>query len=515
MSVRPADVPVHPAELLHTLLERARSDAPEAGAVRDGNGGWTYAELAGWSRAVRCWLDGHGVGHGDRVLVALPSARPTVALLFGVCARGAVFVPVNPAMTAFQLRFVLADAEPAVVIVTAGALAWVRELTGAPVYDLKSVWAEVAALRGRNEEPRPVPVRGTDPALLIYTSGSTAMPKAVVCPHAQVSFATRSLGEVLGYRADDVVFCRFALSWDYGIYKVLLCALARAQLVLAGEDSALTLVRRMRECGATVLPIVPSLGAMVATLARRDPAGAPRLRLITNTGAALPAPVLAQLRAAFPAARVVRMFGQTECKRITVMPPELADERPGSVGVALPGTRVRVVDEHGRPLPAGRTGEIVVTGPHVMAGYWRLPELTARTFRRDPATGVVSLHTGDFGRLDEDGFLYFEGRRDDMFKRRGSRMSVLEIEAAALDLPGVRAAAVLPPTDRRDLAIWVATELPADQVLLGLAARLEPAKVPAICRVLGQLPLSVNGKPDLAALAAMLETVVRVAEPVG
>jgi acyl-coenzyme A synthetase/AMP-(fatty) acid ligase len=408
-------------------------------------------------------------------------------------------------MKDFHLSSVLDNAEPALVITEGAAAAHLRTLTPVPVHDLASCWPEVEALVGQAPAAASVAVRPQDVAVLIYTSGSTAAPKAVVCPHAQVTFASRAINAVLRYRADDVVFCRFPLSWDYGLYKVLLCCLGRSELVLAGEESDLRLLRRMRETGATVVPIVPSLAAMIATLAQRDGEPAPPVRMFTNTGAALPAATINALRAAFPGVRVVRQFGQTECKRISIMPPELDQARPNAVGRPLPGTALLILDAHGRPLPPGEIGEIVVAGPHVMPGYWRAPELSARTFRRDPRTGELRLHTGDYGAVDDDGFLYFEGRRDDMFKRKGIRMSTIEIEAAALDIPGVGAAAVLPPSADRDLAIFVTGELAPHAVLKELARRLEPAKVPSVCRVVADLPLTLHGKNARRALTELLD----------
>jgi acyl-CoA synthetase (AMP-forming)/AMP-acid ligase II len=156
-------------------------------------------------------------------------------------------------------------------------------------------------------------------------------------------------------------------------------------------------------------------------------------------------------------------------------------------------------------VPAGEVGEIVAVGPHVMPGYWRNEETTAQAFRTDPDTGQRRLHTGDYGRLDPDGYLYFEGRRDDMFKRKGFRMSTLEIEAAAMDVPGIRAAAALPPSDRHDLALFVEADLTPGTVRKELARRLEPAKVPAICRVLTEFPLTQHGKNARQELALLLE----------
>lgn len=495
--------------LVHSLLDAAAAEVPDSAAVSDASGRWTYGTLAEFSRAVEAWLADQGVGRDDRVVVQLPSTRELVAMFYGVSRRGAVFVPLNPAMKPFHLRAVIDNAQPRLVIGAEAEVAQIREITAFPVRGFDSVWSAVESWRGcgwreRSGRAQPAEVSPADIAVLVYTSGSTATPKGVIGPHAQVVFAARAIHAVLQYRPDDVVFCRFPLSWDYGLYKVLLCCLGRSELVLAGGESDLVLLRRMHEVGATVVPLVPSLATMIATLAEREPDAVAPVRMFTNTGAALPPAAISKLRAAFPGARVVRQFGQTECKRISIMPPDQDHERPDSVGLPLPGTGVLILDADGRELPPGETGEIVVIGPHVMPGYWRAPELTARTFHRDPQTGVLRLRTGDYGHLDSDGYLYFAGRRDDMFKRKGIRMSTLEIEAAAMDIPGVRAAGAIPPAEDRDLALCVETDLPAHAVLRELARRLEPAKVPAVCHVVAEFPLTAHGKNATAELTRLM-----------
>ncbi len=491
--------------LVHSLLDEAVAEAPDSSAVRDAGGKWTYGELSDYSRAVDVWLRSQGIGRGDRVVAQLPTTRELVALFFGVSRRGAVFVPLNPAMKMFHLRPVIKNAEPRLIVVTSAAARATQRATGRPVHSFDSFWRDVERLRGNGARAEAEAVSPDDIAVLVYTSGSTAAPKGVIGPHAQVTFAARAIIAELGYRHDDVVFCRFPMSWDYGLYKVLLCCLGRSELVLADGESDLVLLARMREVGATVVPIVPSLATMIVTLAERDSALPPPVRMFTNTGAALPQATITRLRKACPGARVVRQFGQTECKRIAIMPPDQDLERPDSVGRPLPGTTVLIVDEKGGELPPGEVGEILVTGPHVMPGYWRAPELTARTFRRDERTGAPRLHTGDYGRLDADGYLYFNGRRDDMFKRKGIRMSTLEIEAAALDIPGVRAVGAIPPTEGSDLAVCVETDLASHTVLRELAQRLEPAKVPATCHVVAKLPLTAHGKNATRELALLLE----------
>jgi acyl-CoA synthetase (AMP-forming)/AMP-acid ligase II len=476
--------------LVHGLLDEAAEQAADSIAVRDRAGAWTYTETAAWSEAVAAVLARRGVRRGERVVVQLPTNRALVALFFGTTRAGAVFVPVNPAMKAFHFDSVVANAEPVLVVTQA---------------ELDPLWSEVERAYERGERAEQVTVEPDDVAVLIYTSGSTAAPKGVIGPHREVTFAAGAIQAVLGYRADDVVFCRFPMSWDYGLYKVLLATLGRSEIVLADAESDLLLLRRMREVGATVVPIVPSLAAMIVTLADRETGAPAPVRMFTNTGAALPDVTSASLRAAFPGARVVRQFGQTECKRITIMPPDEDRARPGSSGLPLPGTSVHILAADGTELPAGEVGEIVADGPHVMPGYWRAPELSTRTFRRDEATGRLRLHTGDYGRLDADGYLYFEGRRDDMFKRKGIRMSTLEIEAAAMDIPGVRAAAAIPPNETRDLAICVESDLPPTTVLKELAKRLEPQKVPSLCHVVDELPLTAHGKNATRELALLVE----------
>ncbi|GDY49978.1 hypothetical protein SVIO_006010 [Streptomyces violaceusniger] len=230
------------------------------------------------------------------------------------------------------------------------------------MYDAGVVRDEVERLSAEGVRVPPSDTRPDDLAVLVYTSGSTAVPKAVMCPHAQIVFATRAIQEVLGYRPDDVVFCRFPISWDYGLYKVLLACAGRSEIVLAGEESDLTLLRRMRETGTTIVPIVPSFASIIVTMAGRDREPPPPVRLFTNTGAALPPATIEALRAAFPGARVVRQFGQTECKRISIMPPEEDRERPDSVGLPCRGRRWRSSARTASPSRPGRPARSLRAG---------------------------------------------------------------------------------------------------------------------------------------------------------
>ncbi|MFG2598697.1 class I adenylate-forming enzyme family protein [Streptomyces sp. NPDC048462] len=485
-----------------TFLGRAVAAACDAPAVRDRRGVWSYAELDRAARGFEQRLGELGIGPGDRVLTRIGSVKEFLALLYGTWRHGATLVPVSPAMKAYHLSPVLADSRPSLIVVgaaervAADGVTWPQD-TPVLVFDEIDFTPSGPA----DGPARPVPADRL--ALLIYTSGSTAAPKAVACPHAPIAFAARAITARLGYRSDDVVLTAVPLSFDYGLYQALLCALAGAELLLSDADEHARLLGYARDNGATVVPLVPSLGELLVRLATRDTRPT-KVRLFTNTGAALNAPLIAALRERFPGARVAAMFGTTECKRITILEPDGDIGRPGSVGPALPGTQVLILDEDGRPLPPLETGEIAVRGPHLMAGYWRAPQPTALRFRTG-ADGTTTLHTGDYGRLDKDGHLYFQGRRDDLFKRRGLRMSAIEIEAAALDVEGVREASLLVPETDRDMVLFVVGELTAQEAVDRLAERLEPAKVPEICHVLPALPLTPNGKTDRKRLMAYLK----------
>lgn len=481
-------------------LDRAADERPEAPALRDARGGWTYARLRDTSRAAARWLRAEGVADGDRVVVRATSDRHVVALMYACFRIGALFVPVSPTMRGYQLEHVLADSEPTLLITDVeDHLQTASTVRGRTLRDAVSgIDACVRDSEDTTLDSERAP-QGTDVAMLLYTSGSTAQPKAVVCPQSSVAFAVSAVSACLRYEPDDVVYSRLPLSFDYGLYQTFLAAAAQCELVLADDSQDPRLLRHLSDSGATVVPLVPSLATMLLTLARRDSTPS-RVRLFTNTGEHLPQATADQLRKWFPGAAVQMMFGTTECKRISILEPNAYLSRPGSVGRPLPGTGIVIVDDEGRALPAGEVGEITVRGPHLMSGYWRSPELTARTYRVAPDTGDRVLHTGDMGRLDAEGHLYFTGRKDDLFKRRGVRTSVLEIEAAAQTLPSVRAAALLPPAEDRDAVLFVVGDTTDRQALSDLARLLDPAKVPSVCRVVEALPVNANGKVDRAAL---------------
>jgi acyl-CoA synthetase (AMP-forming)/AMP-acid ligase II/acyl carrier protein len=475
--------------LVHDLLDSAAADAGHRTAIRSRERELTYDALQRRSIEVAARLVEAGVGEGDRVLVATGNTVATVEYLYALSRVRAVFVPVDPEAPAPAVEHIAADvgasaiARPEGVDRPGGSAGSPRSSAGSP--------------------------SAADPALIFYTSGSTGRPKGIVCPHRSVLHAVDAISSRIAFVADDVFGCVLPLTFDYGLYQVLLATGARATLALgSAADAGPQLVAFLDTYAVTGLPLVPSLAdTLVRLVARRSAERRPRLRWITNTGAALPESSARNLRRSLPDARLYLMYGLTECKRVSILLPDEWAERPRSVGRPLDGTDVTVVDPvTGVRLDAGRTGEIVVRGQHVMAGYWGEPTGEGRTFRPSDDDGGPVLHTGDLGHLDEGGYLYVDGRMDDMYKSSGFRVYPLEIELAAAALDGVRESTLLRPTEDRPATLVVAADEPvsAGDVRARLAALLEPFKVPERVIVLRDLPHGINGKVDRARLAASI-----------
>ncbi len=495
--------------LLHDLIDSAAQQWPDRVAISTKRQALTYRELAIASASIAVWLYGLGVRRGQRLVIVGPSDVVLPVLIYAASRVGAAFSVLHEQTRGGPLAHVLDDSEPVLLIAAEDEALDVARERGMLAVSLQEVRQQMltpskCVLSSQRSQGEPFSV---DPLCLIYTSGTTSRPKAVVSTHEQAIFAIRAIQAVLAYRAEDVVYCPLPLSFDYGMYQLFLGAVsgAHVRLGLLAEVGP-ALLRNMTEVGTTVLASTPAVAESLARLLRRNNVSVPPLRLLTNTGAAMPVEPLITLRAAIPSLRVQLMFGLTECKRATIMPPDADLDRPGACGLALPGTELFAVDEAGSRLPPGETGELVVRGPNVMAGYWRRPDLTAQRFYRQDGL-FPQLRTGDYGWLDEDGYVYFAGRRDDIYKDRGFRVSAIEVEAAVRRLPGIESAAVLPPLDGKPAVLAVVGDLTAEDVTLLLREEIEEFKIPQRCVVLSALPLTNNGKIDLKILRAEMADV--------
>ena len=232
------------------------------------------------------------------------------------------------------------------------------------------------------------------------------------------------------------------------------------------------------------------------------------VRYVTNTAAALPVKHITMLRGLFPKARIYSMYGLTECKRCTYLPPADIDRKPESVGVAIPNTELWLVDEHDRRVGPGEVGQLVIRGATVMRGYWEKPEETAKKLRPGPLPGELVLYTGDLCRLDDEGYLYFVGRMDDIIKSRGEKVAPKEVEAAIVAIAGVRECAVIGVPDdvlgqavKAFVVLEPGTALDARAIQQACAARLESFMVPKHVEIVAELAKGATGKIQKTGLA--------------
>jgi acyl-CoA synthetase (AMP-forming)/AMP-acid ligase II len=342
-----------------------------------------------------------------------------------------------------------------------------------------------------------------DLATIIYTSGSTGEPKGVMSAHYNVLAATRSIAAYLKNVEDDIILNALPLSFDYGLYQVLMAAFFGGTVIL--EKSFMfpyKVLERLVQEKATGFPIVPTMLSMLLQLDNPKRFDFRYLRYISNTAAALPVSHIRQLRGLLPHVEVYSMYGLTECKRVSYLPPQDIDRKPDSVGIAMPNEEVFIVDEKGDEVAPGDIGQLMVRGSNVMQGYWRDPEETAKRFRPGKTSAETLLYTGDLFRRDEEGFLYFIARNDDMIKTKGERVSPKEIENVLLDIDGVVEAAVVGVTDEifgQAIKAFIVVKdhnVNENVVLKHCAQMLESFMVPKYIEFKDILPKTSTGKLD-------------------
>jgi long-chain acyl-CoA synthetase len=504
--------------LVRDFLETSAERLPDKTALVCDGQRLTYAMLdARADRLAQCLL-ANGVRRGDRVVIHLPNSAAAVVAIFAVLKAGAVFVPVNPTVKAAKLGYILNNCRATALLSElrdgpAPSTAWLKvivdctvgssvEAAGPPVSEAP-VTLTFEAIQAQPAVERPAGVNSEDDlACLIYTSGSTGQPKGVMSEHRNVVFASGSIMQYLENTESDVVLNVLPLSFDYGLYQLLMTMRFGGTLVLENSFAfPLPILERIAEERVTGFPGVPTIFTMLLGL-DLSAFDLSSLRYLTNTAAALPPNYALELRKKFPQARLYSMYGLTETKRTLYLPPDELERRPGSVGIPIPGTKAWVEDESGRRLGPGEIGELVVSGQHVMRGYWENPEATAQRFRPGKAAGERFCYSGDLFRQDEDGFFYFVGRKDDIIKSRGEKVAPKEVENVLYTLAGVSEAAVVGVPDPvlgqsiKAFVVCRGEPLTARKVLAHCRAHLEDFMVPKEVEFCDTLPKNASGKID-------------------
>jgi len=504
--------------LLHdSLLGACEGEGATKTAVIVEGHARSYGELLDAASRLASALRARGVQRGDRVAIYMDNTWPCVVAIFATLLAGGAFLIVNPQTKADKLAFILDDSGARVLLTDAHLAREYRAAlddmsdpppvvaSGVAMPEAESfddVVASAAPLDAR------VPVIPPDLAALIYTSGSTGNPKGVMQTHQAMVFACGSLVEYLRLGAGDRILCALPLAFDYGLYQLLMSVRLGATLVLERSFTFPAQVfARMRETGVTVFPGVPTVFAMLLAAHGREALSFPDVTRVTNTAAALPDDFAVRLREVFPNALIYKMYGLTECKRVSYLEPELIDAKPGSVGKAIPGTEIYLLSPDGHAVPAGEVGILHVRGPHVMLGYWNRPDLTDLMLKPGKLPGERVLCTQDHFRMDEEGFLYFVGRTDDIIKTRGEKVSPVEVENVLHALPGVREAAVVGVPDdvlgqaiRAYVVLTPGATLSEREIRAGCAVRLENFMVPRDIVLCSDLPRTATGKVSRKAL---------------
>lgn len=511
--------------LLDGYLEESAQRHSSKEALICGDRRATYAEVNDGANALAHGLRALGLKRQERVAVYFDNSVETVQGIFATMKAAGVFLVINPQVKGDKLSFILRDCNVRVLLTGMRNFKSVMaEIASCP--DLKHVviLTEAPGVQVNSELPRieGIDVHGLadlldahphtlpsnqnislDLASLIYTSGSTGKSKGVMLTHLNMVTAVTSLTTYLRNQSDDIILSPLPLSFDYGLYQVLMAFRFGGTVVLEKQfiypQLYISLINREKVTG---LPIVPTITAILLNLKDLGQHDFSTVRYVTNTAQALPEHHIRRLREVMPQARIYSMYGLTECKRVAYLPPELIDRKPASVGVAIPDTEVWIEDDAGSVVTVpGQPGELIVRGAHVMVGYWNRPEETAKYLRPGRYPWERELRTGDLFRKDEDGDLYFISRKDDLIKTAGERVGPREVENVLYELEAVVEAAVIGVPDailgnaiKAFLVLREGMELAEVTVIKHCQRRLEKFMVPKHVVFVHELPKTSTGK---------------------
>jgi len=501
--------------LVQDFLQNSAIRLPDKVALVFSGQRLTYSEIDAMADRLSNALIEHGVQSGDRVAICLNNSVEAVVSIFAILKAGGVFVVINHTTKRDKLTYILNNCRTTALLTDA----YKASLTDQVMADVSSL--KFSIFCGENSDQaamrdgcldfdslqatyparRPPQVNlYQDIACLIYTSGSTGDPKGVMCDHSNVVFAASSIIEYLENVEDDIVINVLPLSFDYGLYQLLMVFKFGGTLVLESSFAFPTAILKLMEVEqVTGLPGVPTIFSILLQM-DMSPYDLSCLRYISNTAAALPPSHIQELQEKFPGVAIYSMYGLTETKRTLYLPPEQLDWRHGSVGIAIPGTEVWLEDEKGNRLGPGEIGELVVRGRHVMRGYWEDPKATAERYRPGPLPGERVCYTDDLFHMDEEGYLYFVGRKDDIIKSRGEKVAPKEVENVLYSLPGVIEAAVIGVPDPimgeaiKAFVVPDGVELTEAKVLAHCRAYLEDFMLPKFVEIRNELPKTTSKK---------------------
>lgn len=510
------------SQVCHLLADAARR-WPDSPALTLKGSTVSYADLWLQVRRAAAMFSDRGLRRGDRVGVFLDKRFETVSAIFGVSAAAGVFVPINPVLRQKQVSYILDDCSCRMLVTTRERYLVLREeLANCPSVEVVIVvggskeefkgdrgiysWDDCLRISSIPASPAASGI-DLDMAGIFYTSGSTGKPKGVMVSHRNLIIGAESVCSYLDNRQDDVILSVLPLSFDAGFSQLTTAFNAGAHVVLLNFLVVDDVIRLCAQHKITGITAVPPLWIQLAARSW-PPEATHQLRYFANTGGKMPRSTLDALRSIFPVAKPYLMYGLTEAFRSTYLDPEEVDRRPDSIGKAIPNAEILVLRPDGSSCNAGEQGELVHRGGLVALGYWNDREKTNYRFRNLPAAEgccipEVAVWSGDIVTRDDEGFLYFVGRNDEMIKTSGYRVSPSEIEEVAYDTGIIRDAVALGIEDSTLGQAIVLIVSPIDGAQIDIDVLLSEYRkalplfmVPHQVLVREVLPRSPNGKFD-------------------
>ncbi|MGB6835737.1 MAG: acyl-CoA ligase (AMP-forming), exosortase A system-associated [Candidatus Acidiferrum sp.] len=514
--------------LIHHMLRTSALHSPDKEALVHGDQRLSYREVVRRCSGLAKGLRRAGSLRGDRIGIYLDPSVAQVISIFGTSEAGGVFVPINATLFPEQVGHIAKDCGMKGLITTPAKLSTLASLlpqlpalefvvltgdgdtpeTALPTLRLEDLYELSGPPEWREESI------SKDLSAILYTSGSTGKPKGVMLSHANVMAGSTIVSTYLGITSIERILAVLPFSFDAGMNQLMTAFQQGGTIILINFVFAREVVQMLWKERITGLAGVPTLWSLLAqpnSTLQKQPL--PDLRYITNTGGAMPQAVLKVLRQALPTTKIFLMYGLTEAFRSTYLPPEELDRRPTSMGKAIPDTEILVLNENGKVCAPGEPGELVHRGPTVSLGYWNRPEDTARALRPNPILPPEMgdcekvCYSGDLVKTDEDGFLYFIGRRDTMIKSSGFRISPTEVEEVLFQTGKLRGAAAIGiPDDILGQVVKVfvvakdGSPLDSQELLSVCAEKMPRYMVPKFIEVLDELPKTSSGKVDYPAL---------------
>jgi len=510
--------------LIHHMLRASTSRTPEKEALVHGEQRLTYTEVSARVAGLASSLRSAGLQRGDRVGIYLDACAAQVISIFGVSQAGGVFVPINSILFPEQVTHIARDCRITSLITTAarvGSLARVLQeipslrflvvvsegdqpQSSLPMYDFEAMTS--AKVQGDRQDWG----IEKDLATILYTSGSTGKPKGVMLSHANIMAGSSIVSTYLGITDSERILAVLPFSFDAGLNQLMTAFQQGGTLVLINFVFAKQIVEMLTVERITGLAGVPTVWTLLVQpnsgLENNLP---PALRYITNTGGAMPQAALGMLRSWLPKTKIVLMYGLTEAFRSTYLPPEELDRRPTSMGKAIPDTEILVLNDAGQLCKAGEVGELVHRGPTVSMGYWGNREATDSVLKSNPLLPAELgdservCYSGDLVKMDEDGYLYYVGRRDAMIKSSGFRISATEVEEVFFQSGKIRHAAAIGVPDAmlgQAVKVFVVPRdgepVDTEALLAFCQEKLPRYMIPKFVEVLPDLPKTSSGKID-------------------